>query len=118
MEISIKRVYAPVLPQDGYRILVDRLWPRGLAKASAHVDLWMKDIGPSDALRRWFDHDPKRWQSFRARYFRELDSYGGELVATVLLYAQAGRVTLLYAVRDERHNQALALNDYLLLCQK
>ena len=70
--LKLKRIYAPAAPSDGYRVLVDRLWPRGLSNSKARVDLWMKDIGPSDALRTWFGHDPKRWTAFRARYWREL----------------------------------------------
>jgi uncharacterized protein YeaO (DUF488 family) len=112
MAIRLKRAYAPAEPGDGFRILVDRLWPRGLAKKSSQIDLWLKDIAPSSELRKWFDHDPKRWRSFRSKYFREIDSNPGVL-ATLLEQVRKGPVTLLYAAREERYNDAVALNEYL-----
>jgi uncharacterized protein YeaO (DUF488 family) len=112
MSIRIKRVYDPPDPADGVRVLVDRLWPRGLAKAKAQVDLWLKDVAPSDELRHWFNHDPRKWREFRSHYFRELKQHGDDLSA---LKKQAGRkrLTLLYAARDEAHNNAVALKDFL-----
>jgi uncharacterized protein YeaO (DUF488 family) len=112
MSIRIKRVYDPPDPADGVRVLVDRLWPRGLAKAKAQIDLWLKDVAPSDELRHWFNHDPSKWREFRSRYFRELRQHGDDLSA---LKKQAGRkrLTLLYAARDEANNNAVALKDFL-----
>ncbi len=112
MAIRLKRAYAPAELDDGFRILVDRLVPRGLAKKSSHIDLWLTDIAPSSALRKWFDHDPKRWRSFRAKYFREIESNPGVL-ATLLEQIRNGPVTLLYAAREQRYNDAVALNEYL-----
>lgn len=112
MKVRLKRVYAPAEPEDGFRILVDRLGPRGLTKRSARVDLWLKDIAPSTELRRWFNHDPTRWRSFRARYFREIDSHPDTLAA-LLDHVRNGRVTLVYGARDERYNDAVALSEYL-----
>jgi uncharacterized protein YeaO (DUF488 family) len=112
MAIRLKRAYAPAEPDDGFRILVDRLWPRGLAKKSSHIDLWLKDIAPSRELRKWFDHDPKRWRSFRTKYFREIDS-NPAVLATLLEQVRKGPVTLLYAAREQRYNDAVALNEYL-----
>ena len=110
--IRIKRVYDPPDRSDGVRILVDRLWPRGLKKDAARVDAWRKDVAPTDALRRWFDHDPRKWDEFRARYRAELDAAGkrGEL-AILGRRASRGTVTLLYAARDETHNNALVLKE-------
>jgi uncharacterized protein YeaO (DUF488 family) len=112
MRVKLKRAYEPAEPDDGFRILVDRLWPRGLSKASAHVDLWLKEIAPSGELRRWFAHDPKRWRAFRARYFREIDA-NPDVLAKLRERASKGTVTLLYAARDERYNDAVALDAYL-----
>ena len=114
-EIRVRRVYDPPRSDDGARVLVDRLWPRGLAKADAKLDLWCKDLGPSHELRKWFGHDPKRWDEFRERYARELAApERSELVADLLARAREGRVTLLFGARDEEHNQARALAEWLL----
>jgi uncharacterized protein YeaO (DUF488 family) len=113
--IRVKRVYAPASKDDGVRVLVDGLWPRGLSKAAAAVDLWLKDIGPSRALRRWFNRDPSRWAEFKQRYADELDALAARS-STVTALAGAvrrGRVTLLFGARDERHNAAVALHAYL-----
>ena len=111
--LKLRRIYLPPMPSDGYRVLVDRLWPRGLSKSKAHVNVWMKDIGPSDALRKWFGHDPKRWTAFRARYWRELRQKA-ELVGQLKeLLKEHPLVTLLYSARDEQHNQAVALRAFL-----
>jgi uncharacterized protein YeaO (DUF488 family) len=112
MTIAIKRVYEPSSRSDGYRVLVDGLWPRGLAKQQAGVDLWLKEIAPSRALRQWFDHDPARWRGFRARYTRELDARAACL-EPLLARARRGRVTLLFASKEERFNNAVALREYL-----
>ncbi len=111
-DIRLKRAYDPPAPDDGVRILVDRLWPRGLRKADAVIDRWEKEIAPSAALRRWFGHDPARWDEFRRRYRDELS---GRAVALdeIRALARDGRVTLVYAARDERHNHALVLRDML-----
>lgn len=107
-----KRVYEPAAPGDGYRVLVDRLWPRGLSKENAHVDLWLKEVAPSDALRRWFGHDEDRWPEFERRYLGELKKSDATL-AVLRDHARSGAVTLLYAAKDERHNNAVALVRYL-----
>lgn len=112
MIVRLKRAYAPAEASDGFRILVDRLWPRGLTRESARVDLWLKDIAPSNELRKWFNHDPKRWRSFRTKYFREIDSRP-DVLAALLDHVRKGPVTLVYAAREERYNDAVALNEYL-----
>jgi len=106
--LQLKRAYEPATASDGKRILVDRLWPRGLSKAEAAVDEWMKDIAPSTSLRQWFGHDPKRWPEFRRRYRRELRDHA-ELLSHLTSLASRGRVTLVYGARDERHNDAVVL---------
>ena len=111
MPVQIKRVYGKPLKEDGFRVLVDRLWPRGLSKKKAKVDLWVKEIAPSDALRNWFAHDPAKWDEFRTRYFSELDKKK-ELFA--MIAGQPGQpVTLLYGAREEKFNNAVALREYL-----
>lgn len=112
LDLRIKRVYDPVDSEDGFRVLIDRLWPRGLSKEKAKLDLWLKEIAPSTELRQWFNHDPAKWPEFRQRYFSELDSREEE-VKEIRARAEKGRVTLLYAARDTEHNQALVLRDYL-----
>ena len=112
MRIHLKRVYDPPAKEDGYRVLVDRLWPRGLRKDEARIDLWLKDIAPSAELRRWFGHDPDRWQEFKRRYFRELKQQGDALSA-LKQRARAGGLTLLYAAKDTENNNAAALKEYL-----
>jgi uncharacterized protein YeaO (DUF488 family) len=108
--LKIKRVYDPPQRSDGERILVDRLWPRGLSKRTAAVDEWMKDLGPSHELRKWFGHDPRRWSEFRRRYMAELKTKRDSLAAI----AQKGStrtVTLLFGARDPEHNQAVVLKE-------
>jgi Uncharacterized conserved protein len=112
MDLRIKRIYEPSAADDGLRVLVDRLWPRGLKKEHAAIDLWLREIAPSDALRRWFGHDPEKWDEFRRRYQAELDQ-NGEAIAILRARGGKGRVTLLYGARDESHNQAVALKEYL-----
>jgi uncharacterized protein YeaO (DUF488 family) len=112
MNIQIKRVYSPPSAEDGRRVLVDRLWPRGLSKASLRLDEWMKDIAPSNELRRKFHHDASRWDEFQKHYFKELDSHS-DLVERLIQWSRAGKVTLLFAAKDEIHNNAVALKNYL-----
>ncbi len=106
--VKIKRVYEPAERGDGERILVDRLWPRGLSKRAAAVDEWMKDLGPSHELRKWFGHDPRRWSEFRRRYEAELRTQRDPLMA-IARKATRGPVTLLFGARDPEHNQAVVL---------
>lgn len=112
MAIRTKRVYDPPAKDDGYRVLVDRLWPRGLSKDDAQIDLWLKDIAPSNELRRWFKHDPHKWREFKRRYFRELEQRADE-VAQLKKQVKRGRLTLLYAAKDTENNNAAALREYL-----
>ena len=112
MGIQVKRIYEPRERSDGARILVDRLWPRGVRKEDAAVDLWLKDVAPSDELRRWFGHDPQRWSEFRQKYFEELDERPQPL-AMLREYIRKGPVTLLFGARDEEHNNAVALKEFL-----
>lgn len=113
MEICLKRVYEPNSSEDGRRILVDRVWPRGISKDGLNAERWMPEVAPSTGLRRWFAHDPERWEEFKARYFTELDA-NPEPVGQLLELVRASRVTLLYSAKDQVHNQAAALRDYLL----
>jgi uncharacterized protein YeaO (DUF488 family) len=112
-KILVKRVYEPAAKSDGFRVLVDRLWPRGLSKENAHIDLWLRDIGPSTALRKWFNHDPARWAEFQRRYDSELQKQT-TLLSTIKKQANTQPVTLLYSAKDERHNQAVALRSFLM----
>ena len=112
-DIRLKRAYEPPSPEDGTRVLVDRLWPRGVRKAEAAIDCWLKEIAPSSELRRWFGHDPSRWEEFRRRYRAEL-SARPELLDKLRALAEQGTLTLVYAARDEDHNQAVALRGMLL----
>lgn len=109
---KIKRIYEPPHTSDGFRVLVDRLWPRGLSKSKAHVDLWMKEIAPSQALRKWFAHDLTKWAEFTNRYREELASKQ-ELVNDLMEREVKGDVTLLFAAQDEMYNNAAVLLDYL-----
>jgi uncharacterized protein YeaO (DUF488 family) len=112
VNIKIKRVYEEFEKDDGFRILVDRLWPRGLSKEKARIDLWLKEIAPSTELRKWFGHDPEKWKGFRSRYETELRHHD-DLVKTLEAKAEEGTITLLYAARDEKHNEALVLQQFL-----
>ncbi|HSS37300.1 MAG TPA: DUF488 domain-containing protein [Polyangia bacterium] len=109
--MRVKRVYDPPSRDDGLRVLVDRLWPRGLSKAAAHIDVWMKEVAPSTALRTWFGHDPARWSEFRRRYLRELAAT--EARDALLGLADQQAVTLLFAAKDPVHNNAVVLRDWL-----
>ena len=112
MKIKIKRVYEHPEKDDGMRILVDRLWPRGLTKKKARVDLWLKEIAPSTELRKWFAHDPDKWKEFRARYQTEIRN-NHDLIKVLKRKAREGAITLIYGARDEKHNEALVLKQFL-----
>ena len=111
MRVLLKRAYAPPARSDGLRILVDRLWPRGVSRAEAGIDLWLKEVAPSTALRRWFGHDPGKWAEFRRRYRAELDA--SPALAELRTLARKGNVTLVYSARDELHNDAVVLKELL-----
>lgn len=112
MKINIKRVYEKPGKDDGNRILVDRLWPRGLTKEKAAVDLWLKEIAPSTELRKWFGHDPGKWKEFQKRYHQELKK-NEEQVLLLKQQHKTGVVTLVYGAKDEQHNEALVLKEWL-----
>lgn len=112
MSLKLKRVYEKPSPEDGVRVLVERLWPRGLSKQRAAVDLWLKEVAPSTELRQWFAHDPARWQEFQKRYVAELKE-NKDAIDQLKHRSKAGTVTLVYAARDEEHNAALALERFL-----
>jgi uncharacterized protein YeaO (DUF488 family) len=106
--IQLKRVYETATRRDGLRVLVDRLWPRGLSKERAAVDLWIKELAPSTELRKWFGHDPEKWKEFQARYRKELRTKS-ELIQNLQRRAASGTVTLVYGARDTEHNEAIVL---------
>lgn len=110
--IQIKRVYDEITESDGSRILVDRLWPRGLSKDKAKIELWLKDIAPSDDLRKWFGHDPEKWVEFKHRYYEELNDKK-ELIDMIIEKSQSVAVTLLYGAKDEKYNNAVALKEFI-----
>ena len=112
MNLKIKRVYEPSDKNDGIRILVDRLWPRGLTKAKAGVDIWLKELAPSAELRKWFGHDPDKWTEFKKRYLVEL-AENDEQLARLREEIKKGTVTLLYGAKDEEHNDAVVLIEFL-----
>lgn len=111
-KIQVKRIYKPAAKSDGFRVLVDRLWPRGLSKSDAKLDLWLPDLGPSTALRQWFNHDPARWTEFCRRYDVELKQKTA-FIDTIKKQAKTRPVSLLYSAKDEHHNQAVALQSFL-----
>ena len=112
--VQVKRVYDKPSPADGYRILVDRLWPRGLKKSAAGLSAWLKDLAPSDELRAWFSHDPGRWPEFHRRYLLELeDPAKAPLLKDLLDRARQGTVTLVFAARDEERNNAVVMKTFL-----
>ena len=111
-KLKLKRAYEAPNKDDGARILVDRLWPRGLTKERAKVDLWLKEIAPSTELRKWFGHDPKKWRNFRERYQTELKHHTDQL-KLLKSKAKEGTVTLIYGARDQEHNEALVLKQFL-----
>jgi len=112
IEIRVKRVYEEPEESDGRRVLVDRLWARGLSKEKAKVNVWIKEIAPSTELRRWYGHDPKKWTEFKSRYAAELESNPGP-VEEILRKIQAGTVTFLYSSKEEQLNNAVALKEYI-----
>lgn len=116
-KIKAKRVYEPVDSSDGFRVLVDRVWPRGVSKEQARVDRWLQAVAPSTELRKWFGHDPAKWAEFKERYFEELEDDPPGL-AELLDQAQQGTVTLVYSARDSEHNQAVALQEFLQATRK
>lgn len=112
MIVRVKRIYEPLSVEDGYRVLVDRVWPRGMSKERAKIDLWAKDVAPSTELRKWFGHDPAKWEAFQERYREELSA--GEALQPLCAALQGKDVvTLLYGAKDREHNQALVLRDVL-----
>lgn len=112
VNIAIKRAYEPPAPGDGWRVLVDRLWPRGVSKARLQLDAWVRDVAPSTELRKWFGHDPDRWDEFVRRYRAELRAPEREaLLSQVAEHARHGRVTIIYGARDTEHNEAAVLQD-------
>ena len=112
MNVNIKRIYDPPEHTDGKRILVDRLWPRGLAKEKAKVHLWMREIAPSNELRRWYGHDPRKWPEFKSKYIAELEA-NPEAIKELLGHVREGAVTLVYSSKDERRNNAVVLKGFL-----
>ena len=113
MNIQIKRVYEEYAVSDGFRVLVDRLWPRGVAKAGAKIDLWDKEIAPSNELRRWFNHAPEKWPEFKKLYYGELRENPDNVNRFQQELAGKAKVTLLYGAKDQEHNQAVALKEFL-----
>lgn len=115
MSLKIERIYTKPADLDGYRILVDRLWPRGISKVNAHLDTWMKEIGPSTELRKWFNHEPAKYPEFKTRYLAEIKAnpITAEFVQLVATQLKTTSVILLYGAKDEQHNQAVVLAEYL-----
>ena len=112
MNIQLKRIYEPYSKEDGYRLLVDRLWPRGFTKEKAALDLWLKEIAPSTELRKWFGHDPEKWKEFQKKYRIELKQ-NKEALDRLMDYIKKGKVTLLYGAKDEEHNEAQVIKDFI-----
>jgi uncharacterized protein YeaO (DUF488 family) len=110
LDVRTKRVYEPADPEDGYRVLIDHVWPRGVSRERAQLDEWAQELAPSDELRKWFDHVPERFEEFRARYRQELSGHG-ELLNKLRERARKGPLTIVYAARDEEHNNAAALTE-------
>jgi uncharacterized protein YeaO (DUF488 family) len=111
--IRLRRVYDPPSEEDGYRVLVERLWPRGISKERARIDLWLKDAGASPDLRTWFGHDPQRWEEFRRRYFAEMRQRSEVVKALREAIREKGTVTFVFSARDAAHNNAVALREFL-----
>ena len=112
MKLEIKRVYTEPAKEDGQRILVDRLWPRGISKEKAQIDLWLKDIAPSNELRKWFAHEPSKWKEFKEKYFKELKS-NPDVVKTLSEQLNKNKVTLVFSAKEERFNNAVALKEFI-----
>ena len=113
MMIKIKRIYEKHSPDDGFRILIDRLWPRGVSKDDAHVDVWFKEIAPTDHLRKWFSHDPKKWETFKKKYIKELKENKSSLDKIKDLKKEHKIITLIFSAKDEQHNNAVVLSEFL-----
>ena len=111
--ITIKRVYSDPEDADGFRVLVDRIWPRGMSKENAKFDLWMKDVAPSNELRKWFAHDPDKWDEFKTRYLKELEDKKELITHLKSLEYTNKTLTLIYSARDEKHNNAVVLRELL-----
>ena len=112
MKLNVKRVYLPASKKDGLRILVDRLWPRGISKEKSKIDLWLKEIAPSNDLRKWYNHEPEKWDEFKKKYFKELSS-NPEPLNLLIEKAAKETATLLYSSKEERFNNAVALKEYI-----
>jgi uncharacterized protein YeaO (DUF488 family) len=113
LAIRTERIYDNPKGRDSFRILVDRLWPRGLSKDKVRVDLWQKDIAPSNTLRKWFGHDEKKWDEFKHKYFKELDKNNGAVNIIIKIAQEQNSITLLYSTKEKRFNNAVALKEYL-----
>lgn len=111
-KVNFKRAYEEPSAQDGFRILIDRLWPRGLTKEKAAIDLWLKDIAPSTELRKWFNHDPEKWKDFQKKYRSEIKT-NPECLGQIKDKMKEGKVTLVYSAKDEAHNDAVVLAEFL-----
>ena len=111
--ISIKRIYEPASTDDGCRILVDRLWPRGISKQEARIDYWLKDVAPSNELRKWFNHDVAKWEEFKQKYKQEIQSNPKALQELHAIIDNQERATLVFAAKEQQHNNAVALLEYL-----
>lgn len=112
-DVRIKRAYEAPAAADGFRVLIDRIWPRGVSKADLNADTWLKEVAPSTALRKWFGHDPEKWDAFRHKYRDELAG-NSDCLDVLIQHMRRGRVTLVYGARDETHNHAVVLRDVLL----
>ncbi|MFP3306038.1 MAG: DUF488 family protein [Thermocladium sp.] len=113
MDIKIKRAHDDAQDSDGFRVLVDALWPRGLSKERAKIDYWARNIAPSDELRKWFNHEPNKWDEFKARYWKELDAKQDDVKEFIMMINEKDRVTLLFSARDRERNNAVALLEYI-----
>lgn len=111
--ITIKRIYEPAIQEDGFRILVDRLWPRGISKDEAKIDFWLKEIAPSDQLRKWFGHDPKKWPIFKKKYLKELEKNYESLKKLKEILKKYQKITLIYSASDPDHNNAQVLLEFI-----
>lgn len=116
--ILLKRIYEPYDKEDGYRILVDRLWPRGVSKEKAHLDLWLKEIAPSTELRKWFGHKTEKWEEFKKRYIEELKLNEEAVIQIKKILLKHRKVTLLFGAKDKEHNQAVVIAEFLETNQK
>lgn len=113
MMIKIKRIYEKYSPDDGFRVLIDRLWPRGVSKDDAHLNFWFREIAPTNYLRKWFSHDPKRWETFKKKYIKELKKNKPSLDKIKDLKKEHKTITLIFSAKDEQHNNAVVLSEFL-----